>query len=114
MKHARTNFAMLSLTIVACLVYPEVKGQVFKNFFKPPVKTNAIGPAAAGTDDLGWQFKPTVVLHAFKVTKSTRPDTQADVSILASTGGGITLQHNVMGDNGKYKAKGMSISPVII
>lgn len=40
-----------------------------------------------------WKWRPQVTIPIFKGTDSTRPDAKVDVSLLASTGGGISLQN---------------------
>ena len=59
-----------------------------------------------------WEFRPTVTLPAFKLVESTREDSNVDVFVLTSVGGGISLQ-KLKHDGKKWKSQ-FSWSPLTI
>lgn len=77
-------------------------------FFEPLLK------ATIPADMDKWEWRPIVAIPAFKVTESTRPNTDADVLLLASTGGGISYQHLIYdATEQKYNCT-FSVSPLTL
>ncbi len=87
---------MLKKTMVCLLI-----------FFKPrPIESGILNVKPI------WEFKPAVQIPVIKVTESVRPQTKLDAAILASAGGGITLQRRIIKNESNYSS--FSWSPVLI
>lgn len=49
-----------------------------------------------------WELKPIAQIPAIKIVESTRDDAELDAFILASAGGGVTIQRTIVKDGKNY------------
>lgn len=106
------NVTKILISVLLISICHSVTGQVsLKHFFKPR-PTKALGQDEFGLFDAKWDLKPIAQVPAIKIIESNRDGAELDAFILASAGGGITLQ-TVGQKDGKNYSK-FSWSPITI
>jgi len=116
----------LLILLSATLVFSETKTSAVKKFFSPlPLPDGALrepipdrGPEqpvpVPDLASLKWEWRPTVTLPAFKIVESTREDSNIDVFVLSSVGGGISYQKLKFDDETQRWKSIFSWSPLTV
>jgi hypothetical protein len=111
---------MFAFLVAAIVQAEETKFAGFDYFFKPIPKTEFQSQKLGATHSVSltdttavWAFKPTVSLPMFKIARSARDSAKLDVSFLAGTAGGLTLQHTIQKDSASYADYSFSVLAIL-